>query len=93
MSAISGQKTVTTAGTAVALGTLQVNGPLAVKALPGNTGVIYIGNDGAGDVSSSNGFPLSAGDPIVFESVDSLADIFIDATVNGEGVGWHRLDL
>jgi hypothetical protein len=90
---ISGQKTVTTAGTAVALGTESIQGPLMVKALPANTGYIYIGNDGSGDVSSSNGLALDAGEAVVFDWVGSLGTLIIDATVNGEGVAWLRLNL
>ena len=51
MSALSGQKTVTTAGTAVALGTDRIDGPLMIKALDTNTGIVAVGNDGAGDVT------------------------------------------
>lgn len=84
----SGKKTVTTAGTAVALGSGQIAGPLMVKALAANTGKIYIGNDGAGDVASTNGLELSAGEPVVFEHVGNLGNIFVDSSVNGEGVTW-----
>jgi hypothetical protein len=86
--ALSGRKAVTTAGTAVVLGTQQVAAPLAVKANTVNTGLIYIGNDGAGDVASTNGFSLAAGDVIIFEHVGHLGNIWIDSAVNGEGVSW-----
>ena len=86
--AISGQKTVTAAGTAQALGSQIVNAALMVKALPTNTGLVYIGNDGAGDVSSENGMPLQAGDVALFDFVGNLADIKVDSVVNGEGVAW-----
>ena len=62
MAAISGQKTVTTAGTAEALGSQVINGPLMVKALDTNAGIAAIGNDGAGDVTTSNGMRLEGGD-------------------------------
>lgn len=86
--ALSGQKTVTTAGTAVALGTQAANAPLMVKALDTNTGIVAIGNDGAGDVTVSNGLRLAAGDVAVFEFVGNLASIMVDSAVNGEGVSW-----
>jgi len=89
--ALSGQKTVTTAGTAVALGSQQVNAALMVKALPGNTGIVYVGNV-AGDVASGNGMPLSAGEAAVFDLVGNLANILVDSTVNGEGVAWMILE-
>jgi len=93
MPALSGQKTVPTAGSAVSLGSQPIAGPLAVKALPANTGVIYLGNDGAGGVSSSTGYPLSPGDLIIFEFVGDLANLWVNASVNGEGVAWLLLRL
>lgn len=91
MSAISGQKTVAAAGTAEALGSASLQGPLMIKALIANTGYIYVGNDGAGDVASGNGLELAAGDVVVFDWVGSLANIIIDSSVNGEGVSWLLL--
>jgi hypothetical protein len=88
MSAKSGQKTVAAAGTAEALGSGQVHGALMVKALGGNTDKVYIGNDGAGDVASTNGMELSAGDVVVFDNVANLSELIIDSAVNGEGVAW-----
>lgn len=89
--ALSGQKTVTTAGTAEALGSQQVNAALMVKALPGNTDLMYVGNV-AGDVSSTNGMPLAAGDVVVFDLVGNLANIMLDSAVDGEGVAWLILE-
>lgn len=89
---ISGQKVVTTAGTAVALGTLQVDGAIMVKALSTNTGLIAVGNDGANDVTVSNGYILRANESVIFDNVDNLASIYIDSSVNGEGVAWIKLD-
>ena len=86
--ALSGQKTVTTAGTAVNLGSQAVSHGLLVKALPDNTGLVYVGNDGAGDVASTNGYPLSAGEVLIFEHVSNLGAIMVDSAVNGEGVAW-----
>ena len=90
MAALSGQKTVTTAGTAVALGSQPINGPLMVKALDTNTGVIAIGNDGAAtpDVTVSNGLRLEAGDSVIFDFVSDLANLMLDSAVNGEGLSW-----
>jgi len=93
MSVISGQKVVTTAGTAVALGSASIQGPLMIKALLANTNNVYIGNDGAGDVTSGNGFELDAGEAIVFDWVGNLSSIMVDADTNGEGVAWLRLNL
>lgn len=90
MATISGKKTVTTAGTAVALGSGVVNGALMVKALLENTNNIYVGNVN-GDVASTNGLELDAGEVIIFEFVGNLSDIWIDADTNGEGVTWLML--
>ena len=91
MSAISGQKTVAAAGTAEALGSAMINGPLMVKGLLGNGGNAFIGNDGAGDVTSANGIELAAGDVVVFDFVSSLSALIVDVAVNGEGVAWIML--
>lgn len=93
MAAKSGQKTVTTAGTAEALGSQVVNGPLMVKALLANSNNVYVGNDGAGDVTGSNGLELDAGDSVVFEFVGNLSEIILDADTNGEGVSWLALTV
>ncbi len=86
---MSGQKTVTTAGTEVALADSQVvAGPVMVKALPAITGLVYIGNDGAGAVSSTTGLPLAAGESVTMNLLGNLADSRLDAAVNGEGVAW-----
>lgn len=81
----SGQKTVSAAGTAEALAGSQalVHG-VSVKALAGNGGDVYVGDNG---VDSSTGFVLAAGEEIFIE-VDDLAVIYIDTAVNGEGASY-----
>ena len=91
-SAISGQKTVTTGGTAEKLGSQIINGPLMIKALIANTNNIYVGNV-SGDVADTNGLELAAGDAVVFDFVGNLASIWIDADTNGEGVSWLMLEV
>ena len=88
---ISGQKTVTTAGTAVVLGSLSIGCSILVKALETNTGIVALGNDGADDVTVSNGYRLAAGEVCVFDNVNSLAAIYLDSAVNGEGVSWIKI--
>ncbi|MEJ2303821.1 MAG: hypothetical protein P8Y14_20020 [Anaerolineales bacterium] len=51
--ALSGQKTVMTAGTAEALGSQRICAPYMLKALITNTALANIVNDGAADVSSN----------------------------------------
>jgi hypothetical protein len=90
---LSGQKTVTTAGTAEALGSQVINGPLMVKALDTNADIVAIGSDGSGDVTVSNGMRLSAGDAIIFEFVGNLASLWLDSAADGEGAAWLCLNV
>lgn len=90
--ATSGQKTVAAAGTAEQLGAGVCLCGLMIKALIDNTGFIYLGNDGAGDVTSANGLVLSAGDFIVIPALARFEHVYIDSSVNGEGVSWIRLE-
>lgn len=78
----NGSKNVTTAGTRVALAASQAISSVTVKAKAANTGSIYVGDS---TVSSSNGFVLAAGEAISMD-IDNLADIYLDSSVNGEGV-------
>lgn len=79
----NGKKTVTTAATRVALATTQtIQSGVWIKALAANTGVIYVGNS---SVASTNGLALAAGD-LIFLRVDNLATVYLDSSVNGEGV-------
>lgn len=77
----SGQKSVTAAGTDEALAASQalVSG-VTVKALHGNTGMIYVGPSG---VSSTTGYVLDAGESVFIE-VGNLASVYVDAEVSGE---------
>jgi len=95
MAAISGQRTVTTAGTEVRLAAASAPcaGPLMVKALDTNTGIVALGNDGAGAVTVSNGLRLAAGDVVIFDFIGNLYDIWLDSAVNGEGVSWIMLNV
>jgi hypothetical protein len=88
-SAISGLITVTTAGTAVQGGNVALTNGVFVKAHPDNTDTVWVGNDGAGDVAATNGYPLNAGEFIVIQ-VDNLSDLWFDADVNGEKICWLK---
>lgn len=89
---ISGQKTVTAAGTAEALGSQQVNGLILITALDTNAGVVAIGNDGTGDVTVNNGHRLTANKSIIME-VGNLAEVMLDSAEDGEGVSWLKLNV
>lgn len=86
----AGQITVTTAGTAVQ-GTDRNCGLVALKAHPDNTDAVWVGNDDAGDVTSSNGFPLDPGETLIVQ-VGNLNDLWFDADVSGEVICWIALD-
>jgi len=91
--ATSGQVTVTTAGTAVQFPSTTSGERFEIKANPANTGNMWIGNDGAGDVTSANGYPLDAGQSIEVNValVGNMSGLWVDADVNGEKVSWIKL--
>lgn len=84
---LSGEKTVTTAGTAEALAdtapTLYKS--LVIRAKVSNTGQVYVGGS---DVASTTNDGLDPGDslPMFSDRGLDLSDIFIDVDTNGEGV-------
>lgn len=79
--------TVTTAGTRVALnGSALVVRRVVLMAFLTNTGVVVPGGSSVVAASASrNGVALNAGDTITLYNVD-LNAVYIDSTVNGEGV-------
>ena len=85
MAKLSFQTTVTTSGVAYLLGSDTMNSLVLIKALPTNAGVCYIGNDGTNSVSSTTGYPLSAGEAIM-EDAGSLSGIYVTSTVSGDKV-------
>ena len=76
------KKTVTTAGTRVALAASQAVRSVCIKALAINTGYIYVGDS---SLSSTNGFQLLAGESVSLD-ISNLNTIYIDSSVSGEGV-------
>jgi hypothetical protein len=78
----TGKTTVTTHGTRVALATAQAVSSVTIKALAANTGTIYVGNTA---VSSANGFQLAKSDSVSLDITD-LSTVWIDSSVDGEGV-------
>jgi hypothetical protein len=76
-----GSKAVTSAGTAVALGSATTR-EIYVTALDTNTGKIFIGGS---TVSSTSGMYIYPGQTMTF-SINNLSKIYIDAENNGEGV-------
>lgn len=81
-----GVKTVTTAGTDVALSASQACKKVVIQAQTDNTGLIAVGATGVdATIATGTGIVLTAGDVFVLQ-IDNLEDIFIDSTVSGEGV-------
>lgn len=81
-----GVKTVTTAGTDVALATSASARWVIIQAQTDNTGVIAVGEAGVdATVATGTGVALAAGESISLPA-DDLAGIYIDATVSGDGV-------
>jgi hypothetical protein len=81
----TGVKDTVTAGTRVAVGsTTGLERGVTIKAKATNTGLIYVGTVA---VASSNGYQLSPGEEVFIECA-SLATVYIDSAVNGEGVSY-----
>lgn len=78
---ISGSQNVTTAGTRVQLAT-NTCVSVSIKAKAANTGTIYVGD---ATVASTNGYQLAAKESISFD-IDNTNRVYIDSSVNGEGV-------
>ena len=76
----------TTAETIAAFGASIVG--IDIQASPDNTGYIYVGDSGVAGDGSGGGIRLAAGD---FYSliIDSMADIYVAASVNGEDVYYN----
>ncbi len=87
---VAGEKTVAAAGTAEALSAAKRVKALTIVAKAGNTGQVYIGGS---DVDSSTNDGLDAGEAVTFEAGGwmDLADIYVDAGVNGEGVDFYAV--
>ena len=82
-----GQETVDAAGTDQtirAAGSQAITSGVTVKALAGNTGIIYVG---AENVAAATGFELSAKESVFIEVAD-IASVWIDAATTDDGVSW-----
>lgn len=81
-----GVKTVTTAGTDEALAGSTACKRVIIQSQTDNTGLIAVGASGVDATEATGtGIILYAGDALELE-IDNLADVYIDATVSGEGV-------
>jgi len=87
---ITGQKNVTTAGTAVQLPDIKVPDgfKVIIMAKPSNTGYIYLGTSKVAAEDSSSRFDrLEAGDSIALQ-ITTLKLVWCDASVSGEGISY-----
>ena len=85
---------IPTAGTAVQIS----NTPRRVLSITfiapaGNSGAVYVGNDGAADVSATTGVPLTPGQSFdfnfgVFGISVPISDFWVDGATNGNDVAW-----
>ena len=87
---VSGQIAVPTAGVHVAGPSNPAGQTFALKAHPDNAGTVWFGDEGAGSVSASTGFPLSPGEGIVVR-VARLSALRFDAYASGDRICWLRL--
>lgn len=82
-----GRKTVAAGGTAEPLSTSTTRvTSVAITAETDNTGIIVVGGSAVvAALATRKGTPLNAGDTLTLD-IDQLSDIYIDTTVNGDGV-------
>ena len=86
-----GTTTVSTSGTEVQISnTTNRVRYIQVKALSGNSGLVYFG---VSDVSTSNGYELSAGNTITVNFADlggtvAFSALYLDAATNGDKACW-----
>ena len=88
---LAGEKTVAAAGTAESLVAATKRAKaVTIIAKAGNTGQVYVGGS---DVASTTNDGLDAGESLTIEAVTwlDLADIYLDADVNGEGVDLYAV--
>jgi len=83
---VAGEKTVTAAGTALALASANMVKGVTIIAKAGNTGQVYVGG---ADVASTTNDGLAPDDSLELPWALDLADIYIDSDVNGEGVDYY----
>jgi len=85
----SGQKDVTTAGTAqILIDTTTETKSIVIKAKSGNSGNIYIGKS---DVNNNAGF-IGPGENIALDVNNAKEPIYIDADISGNGVCFWALN-
>ena len=85
------RQVVTTAGTRVALAASTTIKEVTITAETDNTDIVVVGGvTCVAALATRRGTPLYPGDSVTIES-DNLAEVYIDALVNGEGVTFTYL--
>ena len=88
---IDGRQTVTNSGTAVALGATTTITEVTIMAETNNSGTITVGGSTVVDAEATRrGVSLESGETITLK-VNDLAKIFIDASVNTDGVTYTAI--
>jgi len=86
-----GRKTVSSSGTAEALAASTTVKEVTLSAELNNTGTITVGGSTVVDATATRrGNPLYPGDSVTIPT-DNLAEVYIDAEVNGDGVTYLYL--
>ena len=75
------------------LGSINVQSPIAMKALIGNVGTITISPFAPGQSGVLEGIQLAPGDVFVFDYVSTLYYIWYNAANAGDGVSWLALNV
>jgi len=89
---ISGQITVTTAGSAVPGPSSIQPGLFEFTPVHGNTGdYCYVGNDSANDVSSSTGYHIKKDGTPLLMAINDLSKVYFDSDTNGDKIAWVRV--
>lgn len=93
MSVISGRKVCsqTSAGEPLAATPTPIGGPVIVKAIVANDGLVYLG--GSLTIATNNAFTLLPGESVVLDYVGDLSSLFLRVSVANEGVEWLRLSV
>lgn len=92
MNLLSGQLFCSTAGTAQPGTDIAANPGFWIVALAGNTNTVYVGNNGAGALSSTSGFPLAAKDKVYLDKtiIQNLSELLLLSTTTTDGIAWLR---
>lgn len=87
----SGQITVTTAGTAVSGPASPLGREFILTPDPDNTGEVFVGNDGADDVTVDNGFVIKSGVALRVNVRYSLEELYFDSEQDGDKIHYFKV--